>query len=373
MKRRKIILAPNAFKGSLSAREATASIRKGLLKAGFKDEDIIDIPIADGGDGSLDVIANYLDLKITSTIVHGPTGKEVNAKWGIRNNLAVIEMAEASGLRLLNEDELNPMQATSFGTGELIREACTAGVTEIYLTVGGSATVDMGAGILEALGVKFISGVGPLKDVKPDVFRRIQSVDVSRVIALCEGVNIRILSDVTNPLLGKEGAAAVFGPQKGADPEMVNMLEDSLSHLAGMLEAVSGKSISKMVGGGAAGGVTAGLHAVLGAEVIDGADQILSWADFDRHLEGASLLITGEGKIDTQTNYGKGPGLVAKKAKEKGIRVIGLSGILDDDISGIKNFDQLIAISDPNDSLEESMRKTSDNLERVASDIDTHF
>ncbi|XOV91207.1 MAG: glycerate kinase [Bacteroidota bacterium] len=368
MKRGKVIIAPNAFKGSLSAAEAASAIRNGLLRVGLREEDLIEIPIADGGDGSLDVLAKYLDLEIMRSKVNGPLWEEVAANWGFNRErkIAVIEMAEASGIKLLSKDELNPMLASSYGTGELIKEALSMGLKEIYLTVGGSATVDLGIGLMEALGIKFYAGRKEVKHVSPNDFLSIDSIDLSGY-PQSSGIKIRILSDVTNPLLGPQGAAVVFGPQKGADQETVRKLEERLAHVANLLEQTSGKSIREMVGGGAAGGVTAGLHAAMGAEVIDGAEQILSWAAFDKYLEEAALLITGEGKIDTQTNYGKGPGLVARKAKEKGIRVVGLSGILDDDISGIKNFDQLIRISDPNDSLEESMRKTAENLERVVS------
>lgn len=367
MGKKKIIIAPNAYKGAISATEAGKAIQRGLLKAGITSE-MIEIPIADGGDGSLEVIANYLDLTIRKTEVQGPLGKAVTAHWGYndKKKLAVIEMAEASGLRLLSSDQLDPLKATTLGTGQLIREAIASGAEEIYLTVGGSATVDLGMGILQALGAKCYSKDGPIKNLRPAEFLEVKEIDLG---SFQISASIKILSDVTNPLLGENGSAAVFGPQKGADTAMVKQLEAGLSHMAALLEQTAGKEIVDLKGGGAAGGITAGLYAAVDAEIIDGADQILRWADFDQHLEDATLLITGEGRIDSQTNFGKGPGLVAKRARAKGIKVIGLSGSLPDDTSAINNFDQLIAISNPNDPLELSILNTAQNLEDVASQV----
>ncbi len=368
MKEGKIIVAPNAFKGALSAEEAAQAIARGLRKSGFKNE-IVELPIADGGDGSLPVISKYLKAEIRSSTVKGPDGSSVRANWGYNKekNLAIIEMAEASGIRLIPKSSLNPMVMTTYGTGQLIVEAVNNGAKEIYLTVGGSATVDLGMGIMEALGAKFYAESDELNDLVPGDFERITSIDVSKLKELTSGVRVRILSDVNNPLLGKEGAAAVFGPQKGATKEMVVQLESSLGHIAGILEEITGKSVRNLKGGGAAGGITAGLFLAMDAEIQDGADQILNWAGYSEHLKTASLVITGEGKIDTQTNYGKGPGLIARLAKKAGAKVVGLSGALDEDTSQIQNFDQLLAISNPNDPLEVSMKNTAVNLESAVS------
>ncbi len=364
----KIIVAPNAFKGALSAEEAGHAIASGLRKVGITNE-IVEIPIADGGDGSLPVIAKYLGAEMRSATVKGPNGKWVKAGWGYseEKRLAIIEMAEASGLRLIPKEELNPMVMTTYGTGQLIKEAMHEGATEIYLTVGGSATVDLGVGIMEALGAQFYDVTREIHDLTPGDFPNITDMDISELKKLTDQVSFKILSDVTNPLLGEEGAAAVFGPQKGASDAMVAQLEESLRHVADILEEITGKSIRNLKGGGAAGGITAGLYLTLNAEILDGADQILDWAGFNDHLKTASMVITGEGKIDTQTNYGKGPGLIARLAKEADVKVIGLSGALDEDTSQIQNFDQLIAISDPNDPLEISMKNTASNLEKAAS------
>tara|TARA_Y100001972_G_C7661639_1_gene333818 strand:- start:91 stop:1212 length:1122 start_codon:yes stop_codon:yes gene_type:complete len=368
MKEGKIIVAPNAFKGALSAEEAAQAIAKGIRMSGIKNE-IVELPIADGGDGSLTVISKYLEAEMKASKVKGPDGSSVEAKWGYNKSksLAVIEMAEASGIRLLPKNELNPMVMTTYGTGQLILEAVNKGAREIYLTVGGSATVDLGVGIMEALGARFYIRSEVLNGIKPKDFERITNIDLTVPEELKSKVNVRILSDVNNPLLGKEGAAAVFGPQKGATEEMVKQLESALDHMAGMLEELTGKSVRNLKGGGAAGGITAGLYLALDAEILDGADQILNWAGFKDHLKSASLVITGEGKIDTQTNYGKGPGLIARLAKGADLKVVGLSGALDEDTSQIRNFDQLIAISNPTDPLEVSMRNTAANLERAVS------
>ena len=363
---KKIIIAPNAYKGSLSSVEAAQAIANGFLQSGA-DVSLVQLPIADGGDGSLPVILEYFGGEILEDRVKGPLGEDVFAKWGYSSSShqAIIELAEASGIRLVATKDLDPMRATTYGTGQLIEKANRKGAREIFLTIGGSATNDMGLGALEALGFRFYKGNQQIMAIKPMDFLSVTSI----ISPEKEFPVIKILCDVTNPLIGDQGASSVFGPQKGAIPEDIEILEKSFVHIAGIIEREFRKDITKVAGGGAAGGIAAVLYGALDAEIIQGGEQILEWADFDQQLEGAYLLITGEGKIDEQTNYGKGPGLVARKAKEKGIKVIGLSGILDSDTSKIECFDQLIQISSSSMTIEESMKRTKENLEKAAYDL----
>ncbi len=369
MSTQKIIVAPNAFKGALSAEEAAKAITRGLVGVGARQ--VVEIPIADGGDGSLPVLVKYLKAEIRTTGVRNPFGQTINASWGYQpdSQLGIIELAEASGIRLLKKDELNPMGASSFGTGQQLFQALEAGAKGIYLSVGGSATVDLGVGIMEALGAQFFSGTKEVMNVTPAKFMDIDRVDLHKLDRLKGQAKFSILCDVNNPLLGKQGAAHIFGPQKGADADRVDQLEKGISHMAKLLEKETGSSITEIPGGGAAGGVAAGLVAALGAEIVNGGEQILELAQFEQHLRDAALVITGEGKIDEQTNYGKGPGFVAQLAHQYGVRVVGLSGSLDTDTSRIKFFDELIAISDKADPLELAMRKTAANLEKAASHL----
>lgn len=361
-----ILIAPNAYKGALDASKAADAIEQGLI-LGMLNGSSKKVPIADGGDGSLSVISHYLGATLHTKRVTGPLGKPVAAQWGFNESTktAVIELAEASGIRLLRKEELSAWETTTYGTGELIREAVAKGAKTIYLTIGGSATVDGALGILDALGTIFYTENEQLIDPGARDMEHITRIDISSIPEAIRQANLIILCDVTNPLLGDEGAASVFAPQKGALVTDVSKFEKGFENLASLIKKDFGKQVGDLKHGGAAGGVSAILHGVLGAKLIAGGEQILEWADFNTHLKWADVVITGEGRIDHQTQYGKGPGLVAMKAKEAGKFVIGLSGFVEPDDLTFGNFDVILSLSNKPDSLENAMSQTAVNLKRL--------
>ncbi len=361
----KILICPNAFKGALGAEDAAEAIDRGLREASDQIE-TVQLPIADGGDGSLGVIVKYLGAELYTKEVEGPMENRVTATygWHDESRFAVIELAEASGIRLIGE--LDPWTATTFGTGELIQTALSHGATKIYLTIGGSASVDGALGILAALGVKFYDGEKIIKNPKPSDLQRIDRMETEVLTEVTDQCKIIILCDVTNPLIGEKGAAAVFGPQKGCEERDVHWFNDAFKNLADLIEELNGTHVHDLKHGGAAGGVAAILHGLLQAELIAGADQILEWAGFHEHLSQADVLITGEGRIDQQTNYGKGPGLVARLGKESGLRVIGLSGGVNTELNPLDNFDVILPIVHAPVELDKAMKYTYQNLERTA-------
>lgn len=362
----KILISPNAFKGALSAELAAEAIEMGLKQAS-SSLDCVVLPIADGGDGSLGVIARYLKAEIFSKEVVGPLGERVVANYGWHDSgqTAIVELAEASGIKLVQS--LDPWNATTFGTGQLIRGILARGAKKIYLTVGGSATVDGALGILDALGVTFFEGDELIDNPKPSDIKRISRMEVDALMQLTRECALSILCDVENPLLGDEGAAKIFGPQKGLSDKGVVWFDDALKWLADLVTVATGREVHSLPHGGAAGGVAAVLHGLLGAELLNGGEQILEWTGFLEHLGSADLLITGEGKIDQQTNYGKGPGLVARKANQAGVKVIGLTGGVQTEIVDAEFFDVVLPIiHSPEVKLQDAMNYTYTNLERTA-------
>lgn len=362
-----ILIVPNAFKESLEAEKVACAIRNGLKLSGLYCI-CNELPIADGGDGSLGVINQYLGAELFELEVNGPVGWHVMAKygWQKRSEIGVVELAEASGIRHLHADQLDPWNASTVGTGQLIRELVEMGAKTIYLTVGGSATVDGALGILSALGTRFYHSKGQLTQPLTADLHKIVALDVSETLALLKDTSITILCDVINPLLGPHGAATVFGPQKGAKPNDIAQLEEGFANLAAIIARDFMKDIGDLPHAGAAGGVAGVLHGVLGSELVNGGKQILEWAGFEEALEKADVVITGEGKIDEQTAYGKGPGLVAKLAKDAGKYVIGISGSVSAEPRFYENFDIVLPIINAPGSIVEIFNHTAENLERTA-------
>ena len=363
-----ILIAPNAFKHSLDATAAARAIETGFL-ASKLDCRCTCFPIGDGGNGTGDLIIHHLNGERIQVDVQDPLGRPVRASFGLVNGgkSAVVEMANASGLHLLTTQELNPLRTTSFGTGQLIRAALDHGISQLILAIGGSATVDGGTGILRALGIRFLDPEGyPIK--APEQLTSLAGIDHSGLDPRLQGLDIRILCDVDNPLVGPTGAAAVFGPQKGATPAMVRQLDKGLSRLAESVQASTGIDIAGLKHGGAAGGVSATLHALLGAQLVNGIDFFLSFTGFANHLAKADLVITGEGSLDEQTLHGKGPFGVAHAAKGRGLPVIGLAGRVpvtaSDDLEAW--FDMLLAIGHEPTDLATAFTLTEANLSRTA-------
>ena len=367
-----ILIAPNAFKNSLDAADAAAAIKEGFEESRL-DCSCQCFPVGDGGDGTAKLIIQHCKGIVVSVEVYDPLRRKINSSFGLIDdgNTAVIEMADASGLRLLKSNELDPLHTTSYGTGELMTAAFNKGVKKIILCIGGSATVDGAAGILQALGVRFLDENEKELDRLPERMTELETIDLSGLDKRILDCELIILCDVENFLLGEEGAAAVFGPQKGASPADVIKLDASLSKLRDVVFRQTGKDMSLIKHGGAAGGIAAGLAAVLNAQITNGIKNFLSLTGFDDALSKADLVVTGEGSIDIQTLQGKGPFGVAKKAKEKGIPVIGLAGKVPLETPQLlqQYFDVLLSINAEPMELIKAMSETKQNLKRTAKAI----
>jgi glycerate 2-kinase len=368
----RIVIAPNAFKNSLNAAGVADAIKMGLEQSNLKCT-LQCFPVGDGGDGTAELLIKHLKGELISAEVHDPLGRKISSSFGLidEGGTAVIEMANASGLRLLQANELDPLHASSYGTGELMMEALNRGVDKIILCIGGSATVDGAVGLLQAVGFRFPDKNGEALAGIPESLVELDSIDFSRVDERIHHCKITVLCDVENKLLGSEGAANVFGPQKGAGANEVNKLEASLARLRDVVFQQTGKDMGEAKHGGAAGGMAAGLAALLDVKLVNGIDYFLSVTNFDKALENADLVITGEGCIDIQTLQGKGPFGVAKKAKEKGIRVIGVAGKVPLETLGALNeyFDVLLSINHEPMDLSLALLQTRSNLVRTGREI----
>lgn len=322
----RIIVAPGAFKNSLTAQQAAAAIARGLERSGL-NADLTLAPVADGGNGTLDAMLAGGGQRFTLTVT-GPLGAPVEADWGLLpdGRTAVVEMALASGMELLAPGELDALRAGTFGTGQLLAVALDAGATRVILGLGGSATVDGGAGCLQALGVKLLDARG--EEVGPGgaELGRIARLDADGLDPRWRDVALLLASDVDNPALGEQGAAAVFGPQKGADAQQVATLEAQLTHFFTLIHEQTGRDLRQVPGGGAAGAFAAGMMAFLDAELQPGIELVLAHSGFAEALAGADLVITGEGQMDEQTIHGKGPIGVARLAREHGVPTVALVG-----------------------------------------------
>ncbi|MBK5939931.1 glycerate kinase [Halochromatium roseum] len=332
----KLVLAPNAFKGSMSAMQAALAMEKGV-RAAYPAAEVCKIPVADGGDGLAEILIDALHGEARVFSVHGPLHEPVQATLCHvpALGLVVVEMAVASGLALLAPEHRDPMRTTTYGTGELIRAALDLGAQRIVVGIGGSATIDGGIGMAAALGVRFLDVDGETVAPVGGSLGQIRRIDASGLDPRLAEVSCEAVCDVDNPLVGPTGAAAVYGPQKGATPEQVSALDAGLSHLADRIAADLGHEVRDLAGAGAAGGLGAGLYAFLGAELRRGVDLVLDLLDLDTQLAGADLVITGEGQIDFQTAFGKAPAGVAECAKAHGIPCIAIAGSIGERIAAL--------------------------------------
>ncbi len=372
-----ILIAPNAFKNSLDATGAAEAIEKGFQRSRLDCTTKL-FPVADGGDGTADLLIKHICDTRVETIVQNPLGKNITVSfgWSEKNSIAVIELAAASGLRLLQPHEYDPLKTTTFGTGELMLAAINKGAKRILLCIGGSATVDAGTGILRALGFRFTDVNARPDDpvgrgneiIYPAYLKNIQDYSLPPGKMVFEKTEIIILCDVLNPLLGEYGAAAVFGPQKGASEKDIIILEEGLKCFRDLVLKKTGKDIAAVQYGGAAGGVAAGLYGLLNAKLENGIDYFLSITGFEEELKKATLVITGEGSIDRQTLQGKAPFGVAKKAKEYSKPVIGFAGKIPDKTEKELDyyFERMICINEPGTKLEDALKNTFKNLEHTA-------
>ena len=331
----KVVVCPDSFKGSLSSVEAADAIARGVsIGAGSRPVDIVKIPLADGGEGTVDALVGSTGGELRTARVRDPLMREIEACYGIAGDgkTAIIEMAAASGLCLLADRERDPLIASTFGTGELLLAAADAGVEKIVIGIGGSATNDGGSGAMAALGVRFLDADGTQLPPGGAALAKLDRIDMSGFAFPLDRVQVEVACDVTNPLTGPQGASAVFGPQKGASPEMVAQLDFSLARFAHVVKRDLGKDIDRLPGAGAAGGLGAGLAAFLNARLRSGIDMVLDAASFDDAIADADLVITGEGKVDEQTAYGKTIGGILKRASKIGVPVVAVAGSCAGDI-----------------------------------------
>ncbi len=325
----KIVIAPGAFKHSLTARQAAEAIARGLRESALAAELLL-LPIADGGNGTLDAFLAAGGQRITVKTTDA-LGRPLLAEIGLLPDAqtAIVEMALASGLEKLRFGELNPLVTSTWGTGLLMQAALNSGARRIIVGMGGSATVDGGAGALAALGVRLLDAYGQPVEAGGGTLSAVQSVDLSGLDPRWAQVELILASDVRNLAVGANGAAAVFGPQKGAGPHEIRLLEAGLRHFLARLAAASGRDVLHTEGGGAAGALAAGLMSALGGRIESGVDLLLDHNGFDAALVGAGLVITGEGRLDSQTLGGKGPLGAAQRACNAGVPAVALVGGLD--------------------------------------------
>ncbi len=328
---KKIIIASDSFKGSVTSMEVANAAEKAIKKI-FKDCIIVKTAVSDGGEGTVDALVSALNGKKISCTVNGPLMEPVNAIYGILGDgrTAVIEMATASGLTLLPENQRNPLLTTTFGTGELIKNALEQNCQNFLIGIGGSATNDAGTGMLQALGFKFLDSGGRELFGCGNNLSKIDSIDRSSIIPQLKNANFTIACDVKNPFIGPNGAAYTFAKQKGADKEMILKLEEGMKFFADFIYNKEGKSIKDVPGSGAAGGLGGGFISYLNAELKPGVEMVLDIINFNKLIENADLVITGEGKLDKQTGMGKAPGGVLNAARKKNIPVIALGGCIED-------------------------------------------
>lgn len=323
----RIVVAPNAFKGSLTAAEAARAMLRGIVRV-FPKADVSSIPLADGGDGTLKVLTCALGGTLRKKLVTGPLGMPLSARFGVSNNgrMAIMEMAEAAGLRLVEPWRRNPMKTTTMGVGELIRHAADIGCRTIWIGLGGSATTDGGLGMALGLGYGVLNAAGrPVGNCGAALADAVRIVD-NGVGDRFRSMEIIAATDVTNPLLGPRGAARVFGPQKGATPKMVRTLESGLARFAQIIRRDLGLDVKSIQGSGAAGGLAAGLIAFCGARIESGFDLIAHHTDLEQKIRSADLVLTGEGHLDDQSLHGKVPVGVARIARRHSVPVVCVAG-----------------------------------------------
>lgn len=330
----KIVICPDSFKGSMSSVDTADAIARGIRMGASCELEIIQIPIADGGEGTADTLVRATGGEIRRMRVHDPLLREVDAFFGVLGDgkTAVIEMAAASGLYLLSENERNPLVTSTVGTGELLLAAVESGVEKIVIGIGGSATNDGGTGAISALGARFLDKNGNVLPPGGAALADLAHIDMSDFKFPLNKIAVEVACDVINPLCGPQGASAVFGPQKGATPEMVAKLDSALANYSEVIKRDLGKDVALMPGAGAAGGLGAGLAAFLDAKLRSGIDMVLDAAGFDEAISDADLVITGEGKIDEQTAYGKTIGGVLKRTAKHNIPVVAIAGSIAGDI-----------------------------------------
>ena len=368
----KIVIAPDSYKESLSALEVATAIELGFREI-WPDADYVKLPVADGGEGTVEAMVAATQGRIVKVAVTGPLGEQVDGFYGIAGDeqSAFIEMAAASGLELVPAAQRDPLVTTSWGTGELIRHALDAGVKHIIIGIGGSATNDGGAGMVQALGAKLLDEAGKPLGQGGGELEKLAKIDISDLDKRLKNCRIEVACDVTNPLTGDHGATAVFGPQKGATPEMIVQLDAALDRYAHIIQRDLDVNVLKLAGGGAAGGMGAALYAFCGAELRRGIEIVTDALHLDEHVADADLVITGEGRIDSQTINGKVPVGVAKVAKRYNKPVIGIAGSLTADVGVVHDhgIDAVFSVIFTICTLEDALENAGENVRLAARNV----
>ncbi|HCO8216446.1 TPA: glycerate kinase [Escherichia fergusonii] len=368
----KIVIAPDSYKESLNAFVVATAIEQGFREI-WPDADYVKLPVADGGEGTVEAMVEATSGHIVHVDVTGPLGQQVSAFYGLSGDerTAFIEMAAASGLELVPVNKRNPLITTSWGTGELIRHALDAGVEHIIIGIGGSATNDGGAGMVQALGAKLLDAQGQQIAQGGAALELLAKIDISQLDPRLASCRIEVACDVTNPLTGEEGASVIFGPQKGATPEMIARLDNALSHYAQIIASDLGLEVSELAGGGAAGGMGVALYAFCGAQLRRGIEIVTDALNLDECVADADLVITGEGRIDSQTIHGKVPVGVAKIAKRYHKPVIGIAGSLTADVGVVHQhgLDAVFSVIYSVCSLDDALENAAENVRLTARNI----
>ena len=368
----KIVIAPDSYKESLSAADVASAIESGFREI-YPDAEYVKLPVADGGEGTVDAMVAATQGRVISVNVTGPLGEPVAGFYGVSGDerCAFIEMAAASGLELLSPEQRNPLKTTSWGTGELIHHALDLGVKRIIIGLGGSATNDGGAGMVQALGAKLLTADNQQIPYGGAGLETLAKIDISELDSRLAHCQIDVACDVTNPLTGAEGASAVFAPQKGATAEMVVQLDGALAHYARRIEQDLAINVLTLEGGGAAGGMGAALYAFCGATLRPGIDIVTEALHLDALVADASLVITGEGRMDSQTIHGKVPVGVARVAKRYHIPVIGIAGSLTADVGVVHQHgvDAVFSVLYRICSLNDALAQARDNVRMAARNI----
>lgn len=367
-----IVLAPDSFKESMTAKEACLAMERGIKKAN-SNISCVHVPMADGGEGTMQSLVDATDGKIYSLKVVGPLGNEVEAQYGILGDgeIGILEMASASGLHLVPAGKRNPLVTTTFGTGQLIKACLDHGVKKLLIGIGGSATNDGGAGVIQALGGRLLDKQGNELGFGGGELGKLDSIDLSSFDERIKNVKIEVACDVANPLCGEKGASKVYGPQKGAAPDMIRILDDNLKHYANIIKKQLGKNVLDEPGAGAAGGLGAGLMAFLGGTLKKGIEMVIEYANLEEKVKDADMVWTGEGSIDFQTQYGKTPLGVAKVAKKYNKPVIALAGRVGEGLDMLyeDGIDSIFGIVKDITSIEEALAKGQENIEKTAENI----
>lgn len=367
-----IVLAPDSFKESMTAKEVCESMEAGIKKIN-KDITCIHVPMADGGEGTMQSLVDATCGKVHSLDVIGPLGDEIKAEYGILGDgeIGILEMASASGIHLVPKEKRNPLITTSYGTGQLIKACLDKGVKKLLIGIGGSATNDGGAGVVQALGGKLLDKEGNELDFGGGQLRKLHKIDLTNFDKRLKDIKIEVACDVNNPLCGEKGASNVFGPQKGATPEMIDLLDDSLNHYANIIKEQIGKDVLNVPGAGAAGGLGAGLMAFLNGELKKGIEMVIEYSKLEEKVKNADMVWTGEGSIDFQTQYGKTPIGVAKIAKKYNKPVIALAGRVGDNIDVLyeKGIDSIFGIIRELTDIDEALLNGKKNIQKTSEDI----